>query len=135
MKLKSLIIATILTTATLTKITAQNTNDLIGKWETSYNDKGKNYTVVYEFKKEDKTVKAYTVLIKDEKGEQLEDNSLVLSKIEFKNKKGTCIYSLEYEGELYEIKSKLNLKDNNTLVLSYSYYGFSDTETWKRIKS
>ncbi|MCT4631063.1 hypothetical protein [Winogradskyella sp.] len=135
MKLKSLIIATILTTATLTKITAQNTNDLIGKWETSYNDKGKNYIVVYEFKKEDKTVKAYTVLIKDEKGEQLEDNSLVLSKIEFKNKKGTCIYSLEYEGELYEIKSKLNLKDNNTLVLSYSYYGFSDTETWKRIKS
>ena len=115
-------------------VTAQSSKDLIGKWKTTYEYEENKGEVTYEFKFEDKKLKAYSTKIKGDENYQTADNTLVMDKISFKNGKGEANFFLEYEGEKYEVKAELTLKDKNTLKVAYSYYNYSNTEVWKRIK-
>ena len=113
---------------------AQTTSRLLGTWESTEQEDGEIYHVVYQFKEVDQTIKAYTVSLKDDKGNAEAYSDLALDHITFKHNKGTGTYYFEYEGKQYDVSATLTLTDNNTLLLEYSYWGFSDSETWKRIK-
>jgi hypothetical protein len=131
--LKNILTTLVFAVAMSTTVQAQNMDSLIGKWTTTYNIEGETIETTYEFKKVDGTLKVYTVQHKNSKGQVQKESELVMNTIAFKNKKGTCKYILKYEGKIYNIPSDFVLKDDKTLELSYSYYGYSDTEIWKRI--
>ncbi|SIQ20994.1 hypothetical protein [Maribacter ulvicola] len=111
---------------------AQNSKDLNGKWEAYYEQDNEKGYVTYEFKTEDKKLKAYSTLLKDVNGYKVKDNTLTLNEIKFSKGKGKCKYLIKYKEKVYNVPAKLILIDENTLEVSYSYYGYSDTETWKR---
>lgn len=111
---------------------AQSSASLKGKWETTYKLNGETGHVTYSFKDTKGKLQAYSISMKDDKGNEQKDNSLIMDKITFKDGKGTCTYMIKYEGKTYDIKAKLFLKNKNTLEVSYTYYGYSDKETWKR---
>ena len=115
-------------------LNAQSINDLLGKWETTYIEEGEKATVVYEFIKEENQIKAYTILIKDDKGNKEPYKEVALDKIKFKDGKGKGTYFIEYDGDNYDLETDLKLKDATNLELSYSYWGYSDTEIWKKIE-
>ena len=117
---------------TTTALPAQINNDLIGKWEANYVYKGEKSMVIYEFKIVDGKLQCYSILRKNDRDVEQKNNSLSMKKIRFEKGRGTCKYLLKYEEDTYNIKAKLSLKDKNTLEVSYSYYGYSDTEIWKR---
>lgn len=112
---------------------AQTASRLLGTWQSTEQEDGETYHVVYEFKEVDQTIKAYTISIKDENGNTESFSDLALDKVSFKQNTGTAIYHFEYEGKQYDVSANLTLKDNNTLLLEYSYWGFSDSETWIRV--
>ncbi|MEO1628940.1 MAG: hypothetical protein AAFV25_27585, partial [Bacteroidota bacterium] len=74
----------------------------------------------------------HTLSLKDDQGRGEAYHSLVMTDIRFQGKKGEAQYLFKYEGETYEVKAALHLTSANTLEVSYSYYGYSDTEIWKR---
>ena len=114
--------------------TAQNTHPLIGKWSAKYEENGEKMYMTQEFREENGKIICYTTYIKDSEdvGEAYE--SVVLQNIEFKKNRGKGDYKYTYEGENYEVRAKLELEGNDTLKISYSAWGYSDTETWKRQK-
>ncbi|MDN5215141.1 hypothetical protein QQ020_23880 [Fulvivirgaceae bacterium BMA12] len=112
----------------------QSNSLLIGKWKTSYNDDGEKGFITYEIKTVDGKLKGHTQYIEDDKGNGEDYSSLVLKNIRFSDGKGKATYVIEYEGETYEAEASLTLVDVNTLKIHYSYMGYSDTETWKRVK-
>ncbi|OSY87401.1 hypothetical protein WH52_11000 [Tenacibaculum holothuriorum] len=106
-------------------------SELVGKWETSYDMEGEKVFVVYEIKKEMGKYKAYSVLLKNEKGEAQPDNTLVMPNIQLGKKSD---YVIEYEGKKYDIKADVKLKSMNTIEVFYNYYGYKNTEIWKKVK-
>lgn len=104
---------------------------LVGKWKVEY--KSLNGSLVYDIKKRGKIYNAFTYEVQDENGYG-EKVPLVKTLIitYFNGKKGKGTYKVEFEGKRYDIPCKINLKDNNAFLLSYNYYGYKDTEVWKR---
>ncbi len=117
----------------ITNLTAQN-NPLTGKWEAEYEENNEKSYVTYEFRKENRKLICYTTYFKDDKGQGEEYESLAIKDILFEGGKGNGKFMLAYEGKHYEVRANLTLRDSNTLVISYSAWGYSDSETWKRLK-
>jgi SHS2 domain-containing protein len=107
---------------------------LAGQWKVTYNAQNLKGAVVYKIKKEGKKLTAYTYEMQDENGYgQKTSIEKALTINAFKGKNANGIYKLEYEGKTYDVPCKIILIDANTFKLSYDYYGYSDTETWKRV--
>ncbi len=111
----------------------QETDYIIGKWAVSYNTKDFTGTIVYDIKKEKTIFNAYTSVYEDLKGNaQQAEKSKTLTIRSFDGYKGKGTYTIDYKGETYEVDCNIDMIDENTFKLSYDYYGYSDTETWKR---
>ncbi len=117
----------------ITNLTAQN-NPLAGKWEAEYEENNEKSYVTYEFRNENRKLTCYTTYIKDDKGRGEKYESLAIKDILFEGNKGTGKFLLAYEGKNYEVRANLTLRDGNTLIISYSVWGYSDSETWKRLQ-
>ncbi|MEL6635625.1 MAG: hypothetical protein AAFW73_08120 [Bacteroidota bacterium] len=113
---------------------AQSDHSLIGKWQSLYEVEGEKIRVDYQFKNEREKLGCYAVLFKDDAGNEEAANTVVMSSIDFENQRGKAQYLLQYEGETYEVEATLRLINAQTLEVHYSYYGYADTETWKRQK-
>lgn len=124
----------VLVTLAFTAVKAQSNHSLIGKWKTAYNEDGEKGYITYKIKSVDGELKGYTQYIEDDQGNGEDYHSLALTNIQFSNDKGKATYVIEYEGETYFAEASLRLEDANTLKVHYSYMGYSDTETWKRVK-
>lgn len=114
-------------------ISATSQSPLLGKWQTEYELEGDRFSIVYQFKDVEGKLKCYSLYTKTSKGQLEKHQALVMDAIDFENGTGTARYSLTYEGETYEVDATLKLEDNRILTVEYSYYGYGDTETWKRI--
>ncbi|WP_298475580.1 hypothetical protein [uncultured Maribacter sp.] len=117
----------------VTTTTAQTKDVLLGKWEAAYEEKGEKFYVTYEFKKEKDKLKCRAIFIKNNKGEKGKYESLTMENIVLMRGKGKATYIYNEDGEKYMFNAKLNLKNKNTLSIKYTYWGFSETEVWKRI--
>ncbi len=117
----------------ITTLAAQN-NPLSGNWEAEYEENNEKSYVTYEFRNENGKLTCYTNYIKDEKGRGEKYESLAIKDILFEGEEGTGKFILVYEGKNYEVRANLTLRDSNTLIISYSVWGYSDSETWKRLK-
>ncbi|NER14877.1 hypothetical protein GWK08_15580 [Leptobacterium flavescens] len=134
MKILKTLFAMAILLVSLTKATAQTDDPLIGKWEVEYKEDNEKSYVIHEFRKEQGVLKCYTVFVKDDKGNGEEYESVAIKDITFKGGSGTGTYMFTHEGEKYEFRARLKLKDHNTLTISYSAWGYVDSETWKRLK-
>lgn len=134
MKILKSVLTVILITVSASTINAQTIDTLIDKWQTTYEEAGESYVVTYEFRKDNNEIKVYSVLAKDGQGDTLKDNTLAMDEVRFLVDKGTAIYIVEDEGKTYNMKAKLWLKNSETLQIDYSYWGYSGTEIWKRVK-
>ena len=116
------------------KIETQITNEasLVGKWKTRYEEF--DGEVVYEIRSTNSELEGFSIELIDDNGNSLADNTRVLYNITFENNTGTATYSFEYDGDTYQVKSQLVLKNADTLEISYSYWGYEGSETWKRIQ-
>ncbi|MEM7187330.1 MAG: hypothetical protein AAF466_11790 [Bacteroidota bacterium] len=109
------------------------TDFLEGLWKVRYRSTEFNGNVVFSIKKENDRYNAYMHQYEDEHGYSEEaDGEKALEITQFDGAKGSGIYPFEYENEVYEIECDIKKVDENTFELSYDYYGYSDTETWKR---
>ncbi len=115
-------------------INAQDGNVLIGKWETSYEEDGEKFYVTYEFKNINRKLKCYTLYIKDDKDEGAKYYSLAMEKIRMKEGKGDAKYKYNEGNKKYVFDAKLILKKTDILYVSYSFWGYSNTEIWKKVK-
>ena len=106
---------------------------LIGTWKASYESEEFTGEVLYQFRQEGSTIKAYSVKLTDENGDSMEDNTMAISVSSFENQNGKGTYYMEYEGEKYEIACELKLSSSGKLIISYDYYGYTDTETWQKL--
>ena len=110
-----------------------DTDYIIGKWRVTYDSEAFKGTIVYDLKKEGKVFHAYTFQYEDENGDsQKAEGTKALTIQEFDGYKGTGVYLSTYEGETYDVVCQIDMVDENTFMLSYDYYGYSDMETWKR---
>ena len=109
---------------------AQQENKLLGKWDIEY--VGEKEKAVYEFRMENGKVKGYSILIIDEKGTEYKDNSLVLENIEFDGDEGEADYSMDYEGEKYEMECEIDMASDKHIVVKYSYWGYKGKEVWRK---
>ncbi len=116
----------------ITALFAQSKDTLLGKWDASYDVEGEKINVRYEFKYKNGKLLCYTLNIKDDQGNGEAYHSLAMSDITFQHGKGTAQYVMEYEGEKYEVEASLRLINAKTLQVSYSYYGYPETETWTK---
>lgn len=117
-----------------TVVRSQTNNALTGKWETTYKENNETVYITYQFKYVEEKLKCYSVSIKDHNGKKGKYESLVMKNIILNNQKGKAIYIYNDNGVDYEFKANLLLKNENTLNVSYSVLGYSDTEIWKRLK-
>jgi len=124
----------ILLLLSITSTQAQDTKSLLGKWKSTFELEGKKVEAIYEFKMNKDKLEGFSVEYKNEGGEVDNTAELIMDKISMANKKGEGRFIIKYDGDTYKVDSDLILKDNNTLEISYSYYGYSDTETWTRMK-
>ena len=109
------------------------TDYIVGKWKVAYNDEDFKGAIVYDIKKEGILFNAYTYQYQDENGYAKKgEGTKTLTIKNFDGNKGKGIYSIEYEQQQYEVDCQIDVINENTFKLSYDYYGFSDTETWKR---
>ncbi len=111
---------------------AQSESELVGRWEVTYEDyKGKS---IYEFRSEQGKVVGYSIHFTDENGDEYEDNSMVVTKLEFDGKNGEASYKVQYdEDEYFTTDISLKKKSETHLLVHYSYWGFSNEETWTRV--
>lgn len=111
------------------------TDFIIGKWIVKYNEEDFEGAIVYDIRKEGTKFNAYTYEYQDTKGhgEKAEQTKTLVLK-SFDGYTGKGIYTINYEGEKYEVACDVNMIDDTTFKLSYTYYGYSDVETWKKLK-
>lgn len=112
---------------------AQSKDNLLGKWQTTYDYDDYKIDVIYEIKKEDTNVSAYMFQISIN-GQSQNDNTEVMSNINMINENGTANYKIEYENNKYEVVAALKLATTDKLIVSYSISGFPNEEIWERIK-
>ncbi len=114
-------------------VSAEQAPYLLGKWEVNYSSKEFTGTVVYDIKQEQKELVAYTYQYKDTNGyTEKAEGAKVLTIHSFDGKEGKGTYTTEYEGKTLDIACKIEKVDAKTLKLSYDYYGYSESETWKK---
>lgn len=112
---------------------AQN-QSLAGQWESRYELEGEKFEIAFEFKDDKGALQCHTLFLRDDQGNTENYDSIAMTDIQWKDKKGKAQYFFEYEGETYEVEASLHLVDANTLEVQYSYYGYSETEIWKKVK-
>ncbi len=132
MKYASLLFIAMLAMALNTN--AQSAQSLIGQWICSYEVDGENFSVKYQFKSESGQLKCYAVEMRDDQGNAEAFSTLAMKDISFKDGKGEATYIFNDEGEVYDTEADLILNSPTSLTVDYSYYGFGDTEHWKRMK-
>lgn len=103
---------------------------LIGYWYTAYEEL--EIGVTYQFRNENGEIKAYAIEIYDKEGNKASDNTLTMIVKSYDQNSGVADFFIEYEGEKYEVESKLKLVDNK-LEVSYSYQGYDGKEIWERV--
>ena len=103
-----------------------------GKYEVSF--EGLKEKAIYEIKNTDGQLSCYSVALIDAEGNRYDDNSLVMKSISIEEYKATAKYTIDYEGEKYEVDSQILMDEEGNLTLSYTYYGYEGKETWTRIK-
>ncbi|WP_394751058.1 hypothetical protein [Spongiimicrobium salis] len=109
------------------------TYQIVGKWKVTYTDKDFKGAVIYDIKKEGRIFNAYTYQYQDEKGNtEKAEGTKTLSIKEFDGDTGKGIYSVAYEQQQYQVDCKIDVLDENTFKLQYDYFGYGDSETWKR---
>lgn len=118
---------------TITNLTAQN-KPLTGKWEAEYEENNEKSYVTYEFRNENGNLNCYTTYLKDDKGNSEPYESLAIKDVTFEGREGTGKFIFAHEGKNYEVRAQLTLEDSNTLAIRYSAWGYSDSETWMRLK-
>ncbi len=118
----------------LHRVNAFSNHSLIGEWETAYDVYGEKGFATYEIKSVDGRLKGYTQYVEDEKGNGQNYASLVLEDILWSTGKGRASYVMKYQGKTYATQVALTLVDANTLNAHYSYNGYSNNETWTRVK-
>ncbi|PCE64789.1 hypothetical protein [Sediminicola luteus] len=107
---------------------------LTGQWKVEYDTEDYKGSIVYRIKNESGKHKAYTHEYRDPAGNaQKAEGDLVLVIDRFEGETGKGTYTIEYEGKSYEIEAKLKRVNAKTFTLSYDYYGYGDTETWKKL--
>lgn len=118
-----------------TEVSTENpeTDFIVGKWKVNYNSKDFKGAVVYNIKKEGKLFNAYRTVYQDENGyeEKTTPQKTLIIK-SFDGYKGKGVYKIDYEGKTYDVACVIDMVDESTFKLSYDYYGYGDTETWKR---
>ena len=108
--------------------------DLLGTWKVTYNSDEFVGAIIYELKKENGVIKAFTREYQDENGYgEKAGNEVALIVKEFDGSKGKGQYNITYEGEKYSIDCDIKIINKITFELSYDYYGYGDTETWKKL--
>ena len=111
---------------------AQQEHKLSGKWAISYPDF--DWSAEYEFRTEGSSVVGYCVTLIDQDGTRHADNSKLLTELHYDGTRGTAQYKLEYEeGESITLPCTIASKGSGTLQVSYSYEGYSSTETWRKL--
>ena len=113
---------------------AQNQDALLGKWTCPYELEGEKGMITYEFKKDKGVLKAYSVLYAPDGESEYEDDELVLKDIKFSDGKGKASCILEDDGEVYELNAQLNLLSSDKLEVKFSAWGYSEKETWKKVR-
>ncbi|MEN0048919.1 MAG: hypothetical protein AAF806_17780 [Bacteroidota bacterium] len=116
------------------KVNAQSNSSLIDKWETTYEVEGEKINIVYQFKNNNETLLCHTLFLSDDKGNREAYDSVVMTNIRFNGEKGKAQYLFQYEEKTYEVEAFLHLTNANTLEVSYSYYGYADTELWQKVE-
>ncbi|WP_299556848.1 hypothetical protein [Seonamhaeicola sp.] len=134
MKVLKVIITLLIVVVVQANATAQTTHPLIGAWGVAYEEDGEKIYLTNEFRKEKGELICYTTYIKDAKGNGEKYEAVVMQNIKFEDKNGKGDYKFTYEDKEYEVKAELQLTNYDTLIVSYSKWGYSDTETWKRLK-
>ena len=134
MRVLRTISALVIVLVSITYMNAQNNNPLLGAWEAEYEEKNEKSYVTYEFRNENGKLNCYTTYIKDDKGHGEKHESLAIKDVTFEGGKGNGKYRFTYEGKEYEVNAGLKLENSHTLRISYSAWGYSDNETWKRLK-
>lgn len=129
--MKSLVV-TLIAVLSLTFSNAQNEDVLLGRWKADYTEDNETFSVIYEFKKDKGKLKCYSVFIEIE-NERSDYKSLAMYKIVFNGVKGIANYTYKENNEDFTMRTKLRLKDKNTLNLNYSYWGYTGKETWHRL--
>ncbi|MEX0316278.1 MAG: hypothetical protein AB3N18_19005 [Allomuricauda sp.] len=111
----------------------EETDYLTDKWKVAYDTDEFKGAIIYNIKKEGKVFNAYTYKYEDENGyAEKAEGTKTLTITSFDGTRGKGIYTIEYEGEKYQIDCQIAMKDENTFTLSYDYHGYGDVETWKR---
>jgi len=118
----------------LVTITAQTPENLLGKWRTTYRGEDQKIKTVYEFRKEDGKINAYSIMIKDDEGNSMEDNTLVLDKVTLSDEIGSARYNIELNGHRFDVTARLKLRDEDSLAVIYSFWGAPNLEIWKRVE-
>jgi len=109
------------------------TDYIIGKWKVNYNTKDYSGAIIYDLKKEEGIYNAYTYEYQDAKSyREKAEGTKVLAIKNFDGYKGKGIYTIDYEGQQYQVDCAIDMMDENTFKLSYDYYGYSAIETWKK---
>lgn len=117
--------------------TDSNSNEagaLVGKWEVFWDEEGFKGSAVYSLQMKNDQLIGTSVLLRDENGQSVTDNTKVFELVEFSDPCGKGIYSIEYDNEKYEVPVDICLKDPSTLSVSYNYYGYRGQELWSKIK-
>ncbi|MCV6631592.1 MAG: hypothetical protein OIF50_17215 [Flavobacteriaceae bacterium] len=127
------IAVTLIALLSLTCSNAQNDDVLLGKWKANYTEDNETFSVIYEFKRDKGALKCYSIYI-EIANERSDYKSLAMSKIVFNGIKGIANYTYKENNENFAMRTKLHLKDKNTLKLNYSYWGYTGEETWDRLQ-
>ena len=122
MKALKIMTALVLVLMSIPNMTAQN-GLLAGKWEAEYEENNEKSYVTYEFRNENGKLTCYTTYIKDDNGHGEEYESLALKDVIFEGEKGKGTFIFIHEGENYEVRANLTLRDDRTLIVSYSAWG------------
>ncbi|WP_299839507.1 hypothetical protein [uncultured Tenacibaculum sp.] len=129
-----------ITTTTKVPIKSSDTNKikktktLVGKWKVNYNSETFKGAIVYNIKKDGNTFNAYTYEYIDMEGyrEKAKNKKiLIITSVGSENGKG--VYNIKYENNVYDVPCTIKIIDNNSFIISYDYFGYSDSETWKRL--
>lgn len=118
-----------------TKITNDQAYYLLGKWTALYDSKEFKGSIVYDIKNEGGLLNGYIHSLLDENGYSFEDDSVgkkILIVQSFDGEAGKGIYKVDYAGKQYDIECTIQMLDEKTFELTYDYYGYGDTETWKK---
>ena len=111
---------------------AQKESALTGTWAVQYEDY--DGSAVYEFRTEGSAVVGYCIKLTEEDGQAHAVNEKLVTGLKFNGQSGKADYKYEYdEGQSVTVPCTLSRKSATVLELTYSYMGYSGTETWRKL--